>query len=44
MRGWSLGNTKIGPVMDVKVCFHRGRYGVEVMIESLFRDRTVSGV
>ena len=44
MRGWILGNTKIGPVLDVKVCFHQGRYGTEVMIESLFRDRTVSWV
>ena len=34
----------IGPVLDVKVCFHQGRYGIEVMIESLFRDRTVSWV
>ena len=23
------------------VCYHQGRYGVEIMIESLFRDRTV---
>ena len=34
--------TKIGPVLDVKVCYHQGRYGAEIMIESLFRDRTVS--
>ena len=39
-----LGNTKIGPVLDVKVCFHQGRYGIEIMVESLFRDRTVSWV
>ena len=44
MRGWIRGNTKIGPVLDVKVCYHKGRYGVEIMIESLFRDRTVSWV
>ena len=44
VRGWILGNTKIGPVLDVKVCFHSLRYGIEVMIESLFRDRTVSCV
>ena len=44
MRGWNRGNTKIGPVLDVKVCYHQGRYGVEIMIESLFRDRTVSWV
>ena len=43
-RGWIRGNTKIGPVLDVKVYFHQGRYGVDVMIESLFRDRTVSWV
>ena len=28
----------------MKVCHHQGRYGVEIMIESLFRDRTVSWV
>ena len=44
VRGWIRGNTKIGPVLDVKVCFHRGHCGVEIMIESLFRDRTVSWV
>ena len=43
-RGWILGNTKIGPVLDVKVCFHQKRYGIEIMIESLSRDRTVSWV
>ena len=41
VRGWTLGNTEIGPVLDVKVCFHQGCYGIEVMVESLFRDRTV---
>ena len=25
----------------MKVCYHQGRYGVEIMIESLFRDRIV---
>ena len=44
MRGWIRGNTKIGPLLDVKICCHQGRYGVEIMIESLFRDRTVSWV
>ena len=43
-RGWILGNTKIGPVLDVKVCLHQRRYGIEIMVESLFRDRTVSWV
>ena len=44
MKGWIRGNTKIRPVLDVKVCHHQGRYGVEIMIESLFRDRTLFGV
>ena len=37
-------NTEIGPVLDVKVCSHQGRYGVEILIESLFRYRAVSWV
>ena len=34
--------TKIGPVLEVKVCYHQGRYGVEIKIEPLFRDGTCS--
>ena len=44
VREWILGNTRISPVLDVKFCFHQGRYGTEVMLGSLFRDRTVSWV
>ena len=44
VRGWIRGNTKIGPVLEVKVCYHQGRHGVEIKIESLFRDRTCSWV
>ena len=44
VRGWIRGNTKIGPILDVKVCYHQGRHGVEIMIESLFRDRRISWV
>ena len=33
-RGWILGNTKIGPVLDVKVCLHQKRDGLEIMVES----------
>ena len=44
MKGWIRGNTKICPVLEVKVCYHKGRYGVEIRIESLFRDRTCSWV
>ena len=40
MRGWIRRNMKIGPVLDVKVRYN----GVEIMIESLFRDRTTSRV
>ena len=39
-----MENMKIGPVLDVMVCYHQGRHGVEIMIESLFRDRTISWV
>ena len=42
--GWIRGNTKIGTVLDVKVYCHQGRYCIDIMIEYLFRDRTVSWV
>ena len=44
VRGGILGNTKISQVLDVKVCLHQRRYGIDNMVESLFRDRTVSWV
>ena len=43
-KGWILGDTKIGPVLDVKVRLHQDRYGIEMLIESLFRDGTASWV
>ena len=43
-RGWIVGNTKICLVLDVKVCFRQERYGIEIMIESLFRDKTTSWI
>ena len=39
-KGWILKSTRIGPVLDMKVCRHEDRYSIEIMIESLFRDRT----
>ena len=44
MKGSIRGNTKIGPVLDVAVSYHQGRYGVEIMINSLFGDGTRSWV
>ena len=44
VKGWIRGNTKIGPVLDVKICYHQKRYGVEIMIESLLGDKTASWV
>ena len=35
---------KIGTVLDVKVSLHQERYGVEIQVDSLFRDRTASWV
>ena len=43
-RGWIRSNTKIGPVLDVKIYPHEGRYCIDIMIESLFKDQTVSWV
>ena len=30
--------------MNIKVCYHDDRYSIEVLIESLFQDRTASWV
>ena len=44
VKGRIRGNTKIGPVLNVIVCYPQGRYRVEIMIESLFGDKTCSWV
>ena len=43
-KGWILKNTRIGPVLDVKVCRHEVRYSIEVLVEDLFQDGTLSWV
>ena len=43
-RGWVRSSTKIGPDLDLKLYPHEGRYCIDIMIESLFKDRTVSWV
>ena len=37
-----IKNTRIGPVLDIKVCHHEDQYTVEVLDQSLFQDRTAS--
>ena len=42
VRGWILKNMRIGPVLDIKVCRHEDQYTFEVLVQSLFHDRTAS--
>ena len=44
IRGRILKNTRIGPVLNRKVCYHDDRYSIEVQIPPLFQDNTVSWV
>ena len=44
VKRWILKNTRIGPVLNIKVCCHDDRYSVEVQIQSLFEDNTFSWV
>ena len=44
IRGWILKNTRIGPVLNMKVCRHEDRNSIEVLLQSLFQDRTTSWV
>ena len=34
VKGWIRGNTKIGPALEVAVSYHKGRYGIEIVIHS----------
>ena len=43
-KGWILKNTRIGPVLYIKVCRHEDRYSIEVQVPSLFQDNTASWV
>ena len=43
-RGWIQGNTKIGPVLEVKTSCLHGKHGVEIRIWSLNGDNTHSWV
>ena len=38
-KGWILGNTKIGPVLEVATCCLHGKYGVEIRI-MVFEQKT----
>ena len=44
IKGWIRGNTNIGPALKVAVSHHQGRYGIEIMIQSLLDDGTCSWV
>ena len=41
-KGWIRGNTKIGPVLDVTTGYLQGKYGVEIRIESVNKERQFS--
>ena len=43
-RLWIRSNTKVGPVLDVKIYHHEGRRDIDIMIETLLKDQTVSWV
>ena len=43
-KGWIRANTKIGPVLEVTTCCLQGKYGVEIRIESVNKDKSHSWV
>ena len=43
-KGWIQGNTKIGPVLEVAICYLHGKYGVEIKNMSMNRDNSHSWV
>ena len=43
-KSWIRGNTKIGPVLEVAICCLHGKYGVEIRIMSMNKDKSHSCV
>ena len=43
-KGWTRGNTKIGPVLEVTTSYLQGKHGVEIRIESINKDNSHSWV
>ena len=43
-KGWIRGNTRIGPVLEVTTSFQHFKYGIEVRIESVDKDNSLSWV
>ena len=44
IKGWIQSNVRFGPVSDIKVWNPNGRYSIEVQVQSLFQDQTVSWI
>ena len=44
IKGWIQSNVRFGPVSDMKVCNHYGRYSIEVQVQPLFQDQTISWI
>ena len=43
-KGWILKNTRIGPVLNIKICCHDDKYTIEVLVQSPYQDRTACWV
>ena len=44
IKGWIQSKVRFGPVSDIEVCNHYGRHSIEVQVQSLFQDQTVSWI
>ena len=44
VRRWIRKDTRIGPVLNLKVCYRYQQYSIEVQVPSLFQDDAVSWV
>ena len=44
INGWIQSIVRFGPVSDIKVCNQYGTYSIEVQVQSLFQDQTVSWI
>ena len=44
VRGWIRSKTRIGPVLNIKICYRDEQYSVDIQVPSLFGDHPVSWI
>ena len=44
IKGRIQNKVRFGPILDMKVCNHNGRFSIEIVVQCSFQDQTVSWI